>query len=272
MENLDKYWNMGIDMAMEYAPKVLLALITLFIGLRIIKFLVGIVRKRLEKSNTDETLRPFITNLVSWALKIMLFISVASMLGVATTSFVAVLGAAGLAIGLALQGSLANFAGGALLLLFRPYRVGDLIESQGRTGTVKEIQIFNTIMVTPENHTVVLPNGAVSNGDIVNYTALGTRRVDLSIGVAYDADIKKAKDVLMEAMSNHPKVLKDPAPYVGVSELGDSAVNLVVRPWCNIDDYWDVYFGVLEDGKNALDQNNISIPFPQMDVHLDKLN
>ena len=224
----------------------------------------------MKKRNTDETLRPFVLSLIGWTLKIMLFISVIQMLGVATTSFIAVLGAAGLAIGLAFQGTLANFAGGALLLIFKPYKVGDLIEAQGKLGVVKEIQIFTTILLNPQNKTIILPNGAVSNGDITNYTRDGKLRVDLTVGISYDSDIKKAKDVLMEVMTNYPHVLKDPAPFVGVSELADSSINLAVRPWTTPEHYWDVYFDVLENCKNALDNANITIPFPQVDVHMDK--
>ena len=177
------------------------------------------INKGMTARGTDETLRPFITSLLGWTLKIMLFISVIQMLGVATTSFIAVLGAAGLAIGLAFQGTLANFAGGALLLVFKPYKVGDLIEAQGQLGVVKEIQIFTTILLNPQNKTIILPNGAVSNGDITNYTREGKLRVDLTIGISYESDIKKAKEVLIATMEKDEKILKDPEPFVGVSEL-----------------------------------------------------
>jgi len=224
----------------------------------------------MTKRKTDETLRPFVLSLLGWTLKIMLFISVIQMLGVATTSFIAVLGAAGLAIGLAFQGTLANFAGGALLLVFKPYKVGDLIEAQGQLGVVKEIQIFTTILLNPQNKTIILPNGAVSNGDITNYTCEGKLRVDLTIGVAYESDIKKAKDVLIATMEKDEKILKDPAPFVGVSELADSSISLAVRPWATLEHYWDVYLGTLEACKNALDKAEVTIQFPQVDVHLDK--
>jgi len=190
------------------------------------------------------------------------------MVGIETTSFVAILGAAGLAVGLALQGTLSNFAGGILLLLFRPYKVGDLVETQGRLGEVREIQIFTTILATPDNKMAIIPNGPIMNGEIVNYTALGKIRVDLVMGISYGADIRKAKEVLLQVMNAHPKVLKDPAPFVGVSELGDSAVNLAVRPHADPADYWDVYFDIYEQGKIALDDHNIEIPFPQVDVHM----
>jgi small conductance mechanosensitive channel len=190
------------------------------------------------------------------------------MVGIATTSFVAVLGAAGLAIGLALQGSLANFAGGVLILIFKPYTVGDLIEAQGHLGVVKEVQIFNTILLTPNNKRVIIPNGALSNGSTVNYSAEGDLRVDLTIGIAYESDIPKAKEVLVKMMQENPKVLDDPAPMAAVAELADSSVNLAVRPWCTTADYWGVYFETTEQAKRVLESNGIRIPFPQRDVHL----
>ncbi|RLD49645.1 MAG: mechanosensitive ion channel family protein [Bacteroidetes bacterium] len=270
MEKLNHYWDMVVETTVLYAPKILLALVVLFIGLRVIAAVSKLIGKGMDKHGTDQTLKPFALSLIGWILKAMLFISVIQMMGIATTSFIAVLGAAGLAIGLALQGTLANFAGGALILLFKPYKVGDLIESMGKLGVVKEIQIFTTVLLSPQNKTIILPNGAVSNGEITNYTREGKLRVDLSVGISYDSDMKKAKDVLLEVLEKDVKVLKDPAPFVGVSELGDSSVNLAVRPWATPDDYWDVYFGITEKCKNALDEANISIPFPQMDVHMDK--
>lgn len=222
----------------------------------------------MEKSKVDVTLIPFLVSLTSWIFKVLLFISVASMVGIATTSFVAVLGAAGLAIGLALQGSLANFAGGVLVMIFKPYKVGDLIEAQGHLGEVKEVQIFNTVLLSLENKQIILPNGAVSNGAIVNYSVEGLIRVDLGVGIAYDANIAKSKQVLMDVMLQHDLVLDEPAPFVGVTEMADSSVNLVVRPYCKPEHYWDVYFDINEQVKLALDANNISIPFPQRDVHL----
>jgi len=270
MENLQKYTDMAWEMAIQYTPKILLALLTLLIGLKIIKGIINLTDKIFERNKVDPTLRPFVGSLLSWVLKIMLFISIASMVGIQTTSFVAVLGAAGLAIGLALQGTLSNFAGGALIMIFKPYKVGDLIEAQGHIGVVKEIEIFTTRLTSPQNKMIIIPNGSMSNGNIVNYTTLGLIRIDLNIGIAYDADIDQAKKVLLEVMANDDRVLKDPAPFVGVSELADSAVNLAVRPHCNPADYWGVYFDTLENGKKALDKNKVTIPFPQMDVHLFK--
>jgi len=238
----------AMEMVLFYAPQVALAIITLVIGLWIIGKLTSLVKISMEKSKMDATLIPFTTSLLSWMLKVLLFVSVASMIGIATTSFIAVLGAAGLAIGLALQGSLANFAGGV--------------------GTVKEVQIFNTILLTPKNEKVVIPNGPMSNNSLVNYTVEGNRRIDLVIGISYDSNIDEAKKILLEVMQNDENVLTSPAPFVGVDSLGDSSVNLAVRPWSNNENYWDVYFGITEKAKKALDANNISIPFPQRDVHL----
>lgn len=268
MGTFGDYSSEAIELLMIYAPKVLLAIITLVIGLWVIGTVVKVTRKGLKKSNTDATLVPFFTSLISWILKALLLISVASMVGIATTSFVAVLGAASLAIGLALQGSLANFAGGVLILVFKPYAVGDLVEAQGQLGVVKEVQIFNTILLTPSNKRVIVPNGAMSNGSITNYSAEGQLRVDLVVGIAYESDVPKAKSLLLNMMLENSRVLKEPAPFVAVSELADSSVNLVVRPWCDFNDYWNVYFETTEKAKHILEENGISIPFPQRDVHI----
>lgn len=269
-EQLTSYSQKIYEMVLLYVPNLVVALLTLIIGLWIISLINNLIRASMEKSKVDATLIPFLTSLVSWCLKVLLFISVASMVGVATTSFVAVLGAAGLAVGLALQGSLANFAGGVLIMIFKPYKIGDLIEAQGHLGHVKEVQVFNTIILSFQKKQIILPNGAVSNGSITNYSAEGLIRVDLSIGIAYDADIAKSKQVILDVMNANEKVLSDPAPFVGVAEMADSSVNLHVWPYCHPDDYWDVFFSVNEQMKIALDNNDIAIPFPQRDVHLIK--
>lgn len=271
MNRFANYYDKAIELFMAYAPKFVLAIITLIIGLWIIRAVVNVTKKTLEKTKTDKTLIPFITSLISWMLKLLLFISVASMIGIATTSFIAVLGAAGLAIGLALQGSLANFAGGVLILIFKPYGVGDLVEAQGYLGVVKEVQIFNTILLTPNNKQVIIPNGVMSNGCITNYSAEGKLRVDLVIGIAYESDVSKAKNLLLNMMTENPEILKEPAPFVAVSELADSSVNLIVRPWCEFNDYWSVYFATMEKAKDLLEKNGISIPFPQQDIHVHKI-
>ena len=267
-QQLAAYQEQGVSMALEYAPKIFLALITLIVGLWIVRGATAVFRRALDARRVDATLTPFLTSLLGWTLKAALGISVVSILGIETTSFVAVLGAAGLAIGLALQGSLQNFAGGVLLLIFRPYRVGDLIEAQGELGVVQEIQIFTTVILSPQNRRVILPNGAVANGNIVNLSAESHVRVDCTVGVAYDADLKQAKAVLTEMVKATPKVLAEPEPVIAVSELGDSSVNLVVRPYADPEDYWDVFFAVTEGCKTCLDKAGIAIPFPQRDVHL----
>ena len=269
-EKAQEYLEMAYDLVVAYGLKVVMAIVVLVLGLWIISRIVKVTDKVMTKRDVNVSLRGFLRSLLSILLKVMLLISIAEMVGIKTTSFIAVLGAAGLAIGLALQGTLANFAGGVMILLFKPFKVGDLIESQGHLGSVKEIHIFVTILLTPENKTVILPNAAVSSNDIVNYTTEGVIRVDMTFGISYDSNIKQAKDVLMGIISNHPKVLKDPVPFVGVSELADSSVNLAVRPYTKPQDYWDVYFHVYEEGKVALDKAGITIPFPQVDVHMDK--
>lgn len=252
---------------MEYGIPLIKAIVVLIIGLFIVKLLTRGFRKMLSKRDMDTSLQGFLASMVSTLLKIMLIISVLGMLGIEMTSFIAILGAAGLAIGMALSGTFQNFAGGVMLLLFKPFKVGDKISAQGHTGVVKEIQIFVTTLLDAESKTIILPNGALSNGDITNYTTEGLIRVDLTIGIGYGEDIKKARTALMQVMEAHPKVMKDPTPFVGVSELGDSSVNLAVRPHCDPEDYWDVYFDIYEQGKEALDAAGIEIPFPQIDVH-----
>ena len=255
------------DIAITFGPKIISSLIVLFVGNWLIKKIIILLKKLFKKNSLDESLQKFLLSLIAWSLKLFLIITVLGQLGVATSSFVAIIGAAGLAIGLALQGSLANFAGGALIMLFKPFKVGDLIEAQGVVGVVKEIQIFTTILTTPENKTVIVPNGALSNDKIVNFTEQGRLRVDLSVGISYDADIKKAKDVLMDVMKKHSLVLNDPEPSVFVTELADSFVNLAVRPWAKAEDYWTVYGDILEQSKNALDEAGIEIPYPQIVLH-----
>ncbi len=268
METLNEYTEQGIVFITDYGPRLLGAILVLIIGLWLISWITKLMKKAFRKAKVDESLIPFLASLVNWTLKALLIISVASMVGIATTSFIAVIGAAGLAIGLALQGTLGNFAGGVIILLFKPYKVGDLLEAQGYLGVVEEIQIFVTKLRSPQNELIIIPNGAISNGSLKNYSATEARRVDCTIGISYDSDIKKAKEVLMGILTSHPMVLRDPAPVVMVSELADSSVNLVVRPFVNPDNYWDVYFHIYEEGKIALENAGITIPFPQRDVHL----
>lgn len=266
---MEEYIEKIKTVIIENAPSVLSALAILVIGLFAINLVVKASRKLMSKGGIDITLQKFLGNLLGWVLKALLFITVIAKLGVATTSFAAIIAAAGLAIGLSLQGSLSNFAGGALIIIFKPFKVGDFIEAQGVTGTVKEIQIFTTQLNTLDNKLAIIPNGVLSNGTILNYSAEGKIRIDLTFGVSYDADIKETKEVLMSVLTSHPKILKDPAPSVGVSELADSSVNFAVMPWATIEDYWDVYFDVTENTKKALDKAGIEIPYPHQ-VKMDK--
>jgi len=252
----------GYKLIVEFGPKLIAAILIWIIGSWIIKLIIKAVRKAMTKAEYDESLKKFLLNLITWIFKIVLILVVLGTVGIETTSFAAILAAAGLAVGLALQGSLGNFAGGVLIMIFKPIKIGDLIEAQGELGVVKEIEIFTTKLKGLTNREIIIPNGALSNGNIINYTTEGTRRVDLVIGVSYDADIKQTKDVLLNVLTSHPKVLKDPAPAVTVMELADSSVNFAVRPWCNGDDYWDVYFGITENVKIALDAAGIEIPYP----------
>lgn len=260
LENIDtQKW---IDLATEYGLKIFGAIVIWIIGSWIIKKILKTTRKVMTKSNYEESLQKFLINLLSWGLKILLIITLLGTLGVPTTSFAAIIAAAGLAVGLALQGSLGNFAGGVLIMIFKPFKIGDLIEAQGELGVVKRIEIFTTKLTGLSNKEVIIPNGALSNGNIINYTTEGTRRVDLTFGVGYSSDIKKTKEVLMTVLTSHPKVLKTPEPTVNVSELADSSINFAVRPWCNSEDYWTVYFGITENVKEALDKAGIEIPYP----------
>jgi len=265
-DQVERLLNTGIELLMSYGPKLVLAILTLIIGLWIIKRVVAGADKHF--SSREPTLGKFISSLSSVLLKTILLIAVASMVGIETTSFVAVLGAAGLAVGLALQGSLSNFAGGVLILMFKPFKVGDLIEAQGYIATVKEIQIFNTILKTADNRIVIIPNGALSNGSLVNINQEATRRVDFVFGIGYGDDIDKAKNVLTTLANNDSRVLQDPAPVIVLSELADSSVNFTVRLWVNTADYWGVYFDMHEAVKKSFDQQGISIPYPQQDVHM----
>ncbi len=268
LEMLKSHQDTLVKLTVAYLPKLFLALVTLIVGLWLIGVFTRLLRKAVDRRGVDPTLTPFLTSIFAWGLKALLLISVASMVGIQTTSFIAVLGAAGLAVGLALQGSLANLAGGVLILIFRPYKVGDLIEAQGELGVVKEIQIFTTTLRSPQNRLIIIPNGAMSGGTIKNLSAEGTVRVDTTVGISYGADMKRAKEVLVAMAKDVPHVVEAPAPVVAVSELADSSVNLVVRPFCKPEDYWDVYFATVEGAKLALDAAGIAIPFPQRDVHL----
>ena len=264
------YLNKAIELVMEYGPKLILAILVLIIGMWVIKGIKKLVTKALQKGQVEMSLQKFLVSMITVLLKVLLLISVASMVGIATTSFIAILGAATFAIGLALQGSMSNFAGGVLILLLKPFKVGDTIEAQGFVGKVHEIQIFNTIMKTFDNKMIFIPNGTLSNGNITNYSREPIRRVDMTFGIGYGDDIKKAKEVLAGLVKEDARILKEPAPLIAVSSLGDSSVNFIVKAWCDNAEYWNVYYDMQEKVKLTFDRENISIPFPQTDVHLFK--
>ena len=264
------YLNKAIELVMEYGPKLILAILVLIIGMWIIKGIKKLVTKALQKGQVEISLQKFLINMIAVVLKVLLLISVASMIGIATTSFIAILGAATFAIGLALQGSMSNFAGGLLILLLKPFKVGDTIEAQGFVGKVDKIQIFNTIMKTFDNKMIYIPNGTLSNGNITNYSQEPIRRVDMTFGIGYGDDIKKTKEVLSRLVKEDSRILAEPAPLIAVSSLGDSSVNFAFKVWCDTAEYWNVYFDMQEKVKLTFDQENISIPFPQTDVHLFK--
>ncbi len=244
------------------------AVVVLIIGLWIVKKITKFFGRSLEKAKVDPSLRPFLTSLFNVLLKILLVISVMSMVGIEMTSFIAILGAFGLAIGMALSGTLQNFAGGVLILILKPFKVGDFISAQGFTGTVNEIQVFSTILKTVDNKTILLPNGPLSTSPVTNFSTEAQRRVDLVFGIGYNDDIEKAKSVLWEIINADTRVLKDPQAFVAVSELADSSVNFTVRLWVNAADYWGVHFDTIEKVKKEFDAKGISIPFPQRDIHV----
>jgi len=256
----------------EYGPNLLFAILTLVVGLWIVKFVVSGVRKGLEKSETDITLRSFLISLVSVLLKVMVYITALGMLGVEMTSFIAILAAAGLAVGLALSGTLQNFAGGVMILFFRPFKVGHFIDAQGHMGTVKEIQIFVTILTTPDNKTVIIPNGPLATGSMTNFSREPRRRVDWTFGIGYGDDLDKAYEVLSKLLSQDERILSDPEPFMALKELGDSSVDITVRAWVEAPDYWGVFFRMNEEVYKTFDKEGLSIPFPQHDVHLFREN
>ena len=256
------------ELIAQYGPQVLWAAITFFAGLLVIRILTGRISRTMEKRDFDPSLRTFASSTMSVTLKLLLIISVASMVGVATTSFVAVLGAASLAIGLAFQGTLSNFAASVLILTFRPFKVGDTLEADGHIGTVSEIQMFCTILKTLSNKNLIVPNSKLTSNTIINLSMQAERRVDLVFGIGYGDDLLKAKKVLQDIVASDSRVLAEPEASITVGELGDSSVNFYVRPWVNTADYWDVYFHLTETVKLRFDEEGISIPFPQRDIHV----
>lgn len=257
-------------MLIPFVKSMALAIIVLLVGLALIEKLVKLVGRQMDRSKIDKTLKPFIMSLIGGILKVLLAISVVGILGVETSSFVAVLGAAGFAVGLAFQGALSNFSGGILLLVLRPIKVGDYIEANGFDGTVESIQILNTTLVTSDNKVIYIPNGDLANASIVNYSVKDTRRVDWTVGVDYDEDQDRVKKVLADILNSHPLVLQEPESFVRMTKHGDSSVDFTLRAWVKAEDFWTLKYDVTEEVKRRFDQEKISMPFPQMDIHMDK--
>ena len=267
--NLDgNIWNQLSELLSSFGISLFIALSILIIGRQVVKILIKVISTALERSNTEDTVRIFVTNLLNTLLMIVVFIAAINQLGIQTTSIIAVLGAAGLAIGLALQGSLSNFAAGILIVIYRPYKVGDYIQADNHLGTVDDIQIFSTVLKTPDNKLVIVPNGSIMNGSIVNFSNQDKRRVDIIASCSYEDDIDKVKSVLADILSKDDRILNEPKPRIAVSELADSSVNFIVRPWVKNSDYIDVYYSLLEEIKKRFDQEGIAIPYPQTDVHI----
>lgn len=269
---MDSYIGAAIEWLRGYGPNVLAALIIFVVGWSAAKVARGVLRRALTKASFDETLSLFLSRLAYMLLLTFVAIVTIQKLGVDTTSFAAVIAAGGLAVGLALQGSLSNFASGVMLIALRPFKVGDFVEAAGTSGKVAAIAVFATELLTGDNKKVIIPNSAIASATITNYSANATRRVDLVVGVGYDADLRKAREVLESILSAEPRVLKDPAPLVAVSNLGESSVDFVVRPWVNSGDYWPVTFDLNERIKLRLDEEGISIPFPQRDIHVHQVS
>ena len=269
---LQKYLQELPDKALRFGVKILLAVIVLIVGIQIIKLLRRIVRKSMQRANADTGVVQFVDSFLKAVLYILLFFMIASGFGLNTASIVALLGSAGVAIGLAVQGSLSNFAGGVLILLLKPFKVDDyiIISGDANEGTVMEIQLFYTKLVTVDNHVVIIPNGELTTSNIINMSTLSERRINISVSIAYDADIRTAKEVIQSVLEQDAAVLKDKEHFVFVDELADSGVNLKVRCWSRNEDYWETKWRLTENVKYALDEAGISIPFPQMDVHLEQ--
>ncbi|MBE0391769.1 small conductance mechanosensitive channel [Flavobacterium sp. 7E] len=263
---LEKITNFGL----EYAPKLLGGLLVLFIGLWVTKLVTKAVGKSLTKSSIDQSLVPFLKSLTNIILKALLIITVMGMIGIEMTSFVAIIGAAGLAVGLALSGTLQNFAGGVIILILKPFKIGDFVEAQGFLGTVKEINIFSTLLNTPDKKLVIIPNGPLSTGALINYSAEPLRRVDWTFGIAYGDDVENFKKAINQFISEDDRILKDPAGFIGLSELADSSVNFAVRVWVDSANYWGVFFDMNEKVYTKFPDYDLNIPFPQMDVHVQK--
>lgn len=266
--SLDVFLAKMIDLGISVGSKILLAIVVFLVGRWIVRRLNKLLAKILEKRHVEASLSTFVKSLVNITLTLLLIIVVIGVLGIETSSFIALFASAGVAIGMALSGTLQNFAGGVMILLFKPFKVRDTIEAQGQSGTVREIQIFNTILATPDNKIIIIPNGGLSTGLMKNYSREATRRVDWEFGIAYGDDYTKAKAVIARLLDADGRVLKDPAYFIALTSLGESSVNIVVRAWVNAGDYWGVYFDMNEKVYKTFAEENLNIPFPQLDVHL----
>ena len=262
-----KYWDLGIEYGVEYGMNIISALLVFVIGKWAARRIADVIKLAMTKANVDETLRGFLTNIIYMALMVVVVLAALNNLGVETTSFVAILASVGLAVGLALQGTLGNIGSGVMLIIFRPFKVGDFVSAGGEMGTISDISLFATTMNTPDNKVIIIPNAAVAGGNITNFSAKDTRRVDFVFGIGYDDDLRVAKATLEEIINADDRVLRDPEPFIAVSELADSSVNFVVRAWVNAGDYWGVHFDTIEKVKLTFDEKGISIPYPQMDIH-----
>lgn len=268
MEQQTDYVQLALDWLLLNGPNVLAAILILILGRWLVKWISFLVRKALTKSGMDVTLVRFLEKLLYYSLLVTVIIAAADQLGIKTTSFLAILGAAGLAIGLALKDSLSNFASGVMLILFQPFRVGDAVTISGVTGKVERIDIFSSVLSTPDNQKIIVPNSNITSDVIINITANPTRRIDLVIGISYDDDIKQAKEIIENIIKADTRILSDPAPTVALGELGASSIDLVVRPWVKTEEYWDVRFDLMESLKYTFDEKGISFPYPQQDVHM----
>ena len=268
LPEIDLSTDMLLAFSLTYGPRLIGALLTLFLGLWLVGVVSNVVKRMLAKSKVDPSLVSFLVSLASILLKILVYITALGVLGVQMTSFIALLGAAGLAIGLALSGTLQNFAGGVMILFFKYFKVGDYIEAQGHSGTVREIQIFVTVLATPDNKTIIIPNGPLATESLINYSAEPTRRVDWTFGIAYGDDVDSAYAVIRSLIAQDDRILSDPEPFMAVSALADSSVNIVVRAWVNTENYWPVHFRMNEQVYKAFANAGLTIPFPQRDVHV----
>lgn len=266
----DKYTDLAINYSTEYGLKILSALLIFIIGKWAVNKLTQLTKALMQKAKIDTTLVEFAESLIYFVLLLMVVLASLNALGINTTSFIAVFGAASLAIGLALQGSLANVGAAVLIIIFRPFKVGDFVEAGGAIGTVEDVNLFSTVIAPVDNRTIIVPNAAIIGGNIINFSKKSQRRVDHTFGIGYDDDLKLAKETLMQIMQADSRILSEPAPFVAVSELGDNSVNFVFRAWVDTADYWDVHFDTIEKVKLTFDEKGISFPYPQMDVHLDK--